>query len=168
MHIHATWCTGLGAKGTSIAAITIPAARRAPAGPRLGRAARHPVLPSMVCGPALCAWCMQIMVASTGACLAAARFGLAPSVKKQATAGLKLVEGKSSTGVLSKDPAGEQPVRMQACADACNQRMCIGAHARHALPEGGEGCTVSYPVDWPIEQQIHAGGGGGAQAHVND
>ncbi|GIL46266.1 hypothetical protein Vafri_3282 [Volvox africanus] len=47
-----------------------------------------------------------IMVASTGACLAAARFGLAPSVKKQATAGLKLVEGKNAAGVISNDPAG--------------------------------------------------------------
>ncbi len=53
-----------------------------------------------------CTWMLQIMVASTGACLAAARFGLAPSVKKQATAGLKLVEGKNAAGVLSNDPAG--------------------------------------------------------------
>ncbi|GFR42572.1 hypothetical protein Agub_g3499 [Astrephomene gubernaculifera] len=47
-----------------------------------------------------------IMVASTGACLTAARLGFAPTVKKQATAGLKLVEGSNAAGVLSNDPSG--------------------------------------------------------------
>jgi photosystem I subunit X len=44
------------------------------------------------------------MVASTGACLAAARFGLAPSVKKQASAGLKLSDKDSI--LVTGDPAG--------------------------------------------------------------
>ncbi|PNW70544.1 hypothetical protein CHLRE_17g724300v5 [Chlamydomonas reinhardtii] len=47
-----------------------------------------------------------IMVASTTATLAAARFGLAPTVKKNTTAGLKLVDSKNSAGVISNDPAG--------------------------------------------------------------
>lgn len=47
------------------------------------------------------------MVASTTATLAAARFGLAPTVKKNTTAGLKLVDSKNSAGVISNDPAGE-------------------------------------------------------------
>ena len=46
------------------------------------------------------------MVASTGATLAAARFGLAPTVKKQATAGLKLVD--KEVPLVTGDPAGEQ------------------------------------------------------------
>eukprot|EP00197_Chlamydomonas_leiostraca_P002156 CAMPEP_0202858160 /NCGR_PEP_ID=MMETSP1391-20130828/809_1 /ASSEMBLY_ACC=CAM_ASM_000867 /TAXON_ID=1034604 /ORGANISM="Chlamydomonas leiostraca, Strain SAG 11-49" /LENGTH=112 /DNA_ID=CAMNT_0049537047 /DNA_START=22 /DNA_END=360 /DNA_ORIENTATION=+ len=45
-----------------------------------------------------------IMVASTTACLAAARFGLAPSVKKVASAGLKLTE--RDVPLVTADPAG--------------------------------------------------------------
>ncbi|KXZ51959.1 hypothetical protein GPECTOR_11g82 [Gonium pectorale] len=59
-----------------------------------------------------------IMVASTGATLAAARFGLAPTVKKQATAGLKLVEGKNAAGVISNDPAGFTVVDVLAMGSA--------------------------------------------------
>ncbi|PNH01137.1 Photosystem I reaction center subunit psaK, chloroplastic [Tetrabaena socialis] len=47
-----------------------------------------------------------IMIASTTATLTAARLGFAPTVKKQATAGLKLVEGKNAAGVISNDPSG--------------------------------------------------------------
>jgi len=48
-----------------------------------------------------------IMVLSTGLVLAAGRFGLAPTVRKQATAGLKLVDSnKQAAGVLTRDPAG--------------------------------------------------------------
>eukprot|EP01025_Chloroclados_australasicus_P061684 TRINITY_DN810_c0_g1_i1.p3 TRINITY_DN810_c0_g1~~TRINITY_DN810_c0_g1_i1.p3 ORF type:complete len:118 (-),score=10.40 TRINITY_DN810_c0_g1_i1:316-669(-) len=45
-----------------------------------------------------------IMVASTALCLAAGRFGLAPTVNKGTTAGLKLVDRDG--GVKSGDPAG--------------------------------------------------------------
>lgn len=48
--------------------------------------------------------CAQIMVASTTAFLVAGRFGLAPTVNKRATAGLKLVD--DDPGVASGDPAG--------------------------------------------------------------
>lgn len=44
------------------------------------------------------------MVTSIGLCLGAARFGLAPSAKKVASAGLKLTD--RSTDLLSSDPAG--------------------------------------------------------------
>jgi photosystem I reaction center PsaK len=49
---------------------------------------------------------LQIMVASTTACLVAGRFGLAPTVNKSASAGLKLQEVDG--GVKSGDPAGAQ------------------------------------------------------------
>ena len=45
-----------------------------------------------------------IMVASTAATLTAARFGLAPSVKKVSTAGLKLVDRE--VPFVTNDPAG--------------------------------------------------------------
>lgn len=54
------------------------------------------------------------MVASTTACLAAARFGLAPSVKKGTTAGngLKLQDRNlGAVGLMSNDPAGEPLLR---------------------------------------------------------
>jgi photosystem I subunit 10 len=47
----------------------------------------------------------QIMVASTTLCLAAGRFGLAPTVKRGTNAGLKLSERPQSAGMLSGDPA---------------------------------------------------------------
>ncbi|KAI8467095.1 MAG: photosystem I reaction center subunit psaK, chloroplast precursor [Monoraphidium minutum] len=47
-----------------------------------------------------------IMVASVGLCLAAGRFGLAPTVKRGTTAGLKLVDRSNSAGVMSNDPSG--------------------------------------------------------------
>ncbi len=47
------------------------------------------------------------MVASTTSCLVAARFGLAPTVKRQATAGLKLQEkSMGAVGLASNDPSG--------------------------------------------------------------
>lgn len=45
-----------------------------------------------------------IMVASTGLCLAAGRFGLAPTSNRYATKGLKLVE--SPSGLKTGDPSG--------------------------------------------------------------
>lgn len=48
--------------------------------------------------------CVQIMVATTATMLFAGRFGLAPSVNKPATAGLKLQEVDG--GVKTGDPAG--------------------------------------------------------------
>ncbi|GAX82399.1 hypothetical protein CEUSTIGMA_g9827.t1 [Chlamydomonas eustigma] len=45
-----------------------------------------------------------IMVASTGLCLAAARFGLAPSAKNGASANLKLSE--RPVDLMSSDPSG--------------------------------------------------------------
>lgn len=47
-----------------------------------------------------------IMIATTTATLSAARFGLAPTAKKSATAGLKLVDNKNAAGVLTGDPGG--------------------------------------------------------------
>lgn len=44
------------------------------------------------------------MVASTALCLAAGRFGLAPTTNRRATAGLKLVEVDS--GLKTGDPSG--------------------------------------------------------------
>ena len=44
------------------------------------------------------------MVTSTGLCLAASRFGLAPSAKKIASASLKLSD--RSVDLQSSDPAG--------------------------------------------------------------
>jgi photosystem I subunit 10 len=47
----------------------------------------------------------QIMVLSTTLCLAAGRFGLAPTSTRHTTAGLKLYDDKSA-GLMSGDPAG--------------------------------------------------------------
>ncbi len=57
----------------------------------------------------LCAPPAQIMVASTATFLSAARFGLAPSVKKVATAGLKLVDRE--VPFVTNDPAGAVAAR---------------------------------------------------------
>jgi photosystem I reaction center PsaK len=45
------------------------------------------------------------MVASTGLCLAAGRFGIAPTVKNGASAGLKLAD-RGTAGMMTGDPAG--------------------------------------------------------------
>lgn len=50
---------------------------------------------------------MQIIVATTTAFLVAGRFGLAPTVKRGATAGLKLVEDPDAAGLKTGDPAGK-------------------------------------------------------------
>ncbi|KIY99272.1 Photosystem I reaction center subunit psaK [Monoraphidium neglectum] len=47
-----------------------------------------------------------IMVASTGLTLAAGRLGLAPTVKRGTTAGLKFVERPNAAGIISNDPGG--------------------------------------------------------------
>lgn len=49
----------------------------------------------------------QIMVGATAACLTAGRMGLAPTVKKTATAGLTLVERE--VPFVTGDPAGAWP-----------------------------------------------------------
>ena len=46
------------------------------------------------------------MVTSVGLTLAAGRFGLAPTVKRGTTAGLKLVDRSNAAGVMSNDPSG--------------------------------------------------------------
>ncbi|KAG2490569.1 hypothetical protein HYH03_010963 [Edaphochlamys debaryana] len=47
-----------------------------------------------------------IMIASTGACLAAARFGFAPTSRRNTNQVLKLEESKNPSTVLTNDPAG--------------------------------------------------------------
>lgn len=47
----------------------------------------------------------QIMATSTTLVLVAGRFGLAPTVNRPASKGLKLYEDKSA-GIMSNDPAG--------------------------------------------------------------
>jgi len=47
-----------------------------------------------------------IMIASTTLFLSAARFGLAPTANRNATAGLKLVEKGNAVGLKSNDPDG--------------------------------------------------------------
>lgn len=49
---------------------------------------------------------LQIMVTSTTAFLVAGRFGLAPTVKQQATSGLRLVDN-GTKGLSTGDPAGK-------------------------------------------------------------
>jgi photosystem I reaction center PsaK len=71
------------------------------------------------------------MVASTGLVLAAGRFGLAPTVARGTTAGLKLVDRSNAAGVISNDPSGE---------------------AARALPGSWLGCRLaSYLSAWPVE-----------------
>ena len=48
---------------------------------------------------------MQIFVVSTTLFLTAGRFGLAPTVKKRATAGLQLYD-TDNAGLITGDPAG--------------------------------------------------------------
>ena len=49
----------------------------------------------------------QIVVASTTAFLVAGRFGLAPTVRQQATSGLRLVDSRNANSVSTTgDPAG--------------------------------------------------------------
>ena len=48
------------------------------------------------------------MVASTTLFLTAARFGLAPSTKLEATAGARLIPRVVPTGQISADPEGEE------------------------------------------------------------
>ena len=67
---------------------------------------------------------MQIIVATTTAFLVAGRFGLAPTVKRGATAGLKLVEDPDAAGLKTGDPAGNFHLQ--------NTRIC----AKMQFPEG--------------------------------
>lgn len=66
----------------------------------------------------------QIMILSTGLCLAAGRFGLAPTANRHTTAGLKLYEDKSA-GVLSNDPAGKHQPDMRGPVRACSGRQAV-------------------------------------------
>ena len=54
------------------------------------------------------------MAASTTLCLVAGRFGLAPTVGKRASAGLKLA--KVETDIMSSDPAGAIKTHMESYA----------------------------------------------------
>lgn len=74
---------------------------------------------------------MQIVVGSTTAFLAAGRFGLAPSVKKSATAGLKLVEDPAAAGLKTGDPAGKQSPLLVECQNTTGSSH--GYHARHFI-----------------------------------
>lgn len=99
----------------------------------------------MFCPAALQTLCSrpppQIMVTMTGLSLAAGRFGLAPTVKKGTTAGLKMVDRSNSSGVMSNDPSGEHAqaphphaeacARMQLQAPACR---CMRPHAPARTP----------------------------------
>ncbi len=94
----------------------------------------------------------QIMVTSTTLCLAAARFGLAPSAKKIASAGLKLSD--RNVDLLTNDPAGvglgEDLERGGDSRGACGEgTACMlevhseGAHA--ILTDALSPCTLSPP-----------------------
>ena len=54
-----------------------------------------------------CPASLQIMVVSTTAFLVAGRFGLAPTLRQQATSGLRLVDN-GTKGLSTGDPAGMQ------------------------------------------------------------
>ena len=51
------------------------------------------------------AFCLQIIVTSTTAFLVAGRFGLAPTVRQQASSGLRLVDN-GTKGLSTGDPSG--------------------------------------------------------------
>lgn len=57
---------------------------------------------------AICAVCrcVQIMVASTAAFLAAGKFGLAPTVKNGTNAACKLQPRANAAGLITNDPSG--------------------------------------------------------------
>lgn len=59
------------------------------------------------------AW-LQIMVVSTTAFLVAGRFGLAPTLRQQATSGLRLVDN-GTKGLSTGDPSGIQLRRLPFC-----------------------------------------------------
>lgn len=60
------------------------------------------------------------MVASTTLFLAAGRFGLAPTVKKGASAGLKL-QDRGTMGLITNDPSGFTVGAAQGAC--CNQQQ---------------------------------------------
>lgn len=75
-----------------------------------------------------------IMVTSTGLCLAAARFGLAPSAKKFATAGLKLTD--RPVDLMTNDPAGftaADTLAMGAAGHAIGAGIVLGLRGIGAL-----------------------------------
>jgi hypothetical protein len=77
------------------------------------------------------------MVASTTACLAASRFGLAPSVKKVASAGLKLSDRPAgAVGLMSNDPAGGCGRQDQGC-QSLRLHAWAGARLGAARQPGG-------------------------------
>lgn len=62
------------------------------------------------------AW-LQIMVVSTTAFLVAGRFGLAPTLRQQATSGLRLVDN-GTKGLSTGDPSGIQLCRTPFCTSS--------------------------------------------------
>ena len=67
---------------------------------------------------------MQIFVVSTTLFLTAGRFGLAPTVKKRATAGLQLYD-TDNAGLITGDPAGAQFCSLLLCLTCCGL-PCFG------------------------------------------
>jgi hypothetical protein len=108
-----------------------PGARRVARGGAAAatRAPLHPTHPAHPLPPC------QIMVASTGAFLAAGRFGLAPTVSKGTTAGLKLVERSNAAGIMSNDPSGERE-------GAAHVRRGPGLWLSCSWDPRGRGCSL--------------------------
>lgn len=101
---------------------------------------------------------LQIMVTSTTAFLVAGRFGLAPTVKQQATSGLRLVDN-GTKGLSTGDPAGKlHQVPFAASAEdteRCSSSVfpcCVGFTAVDVLGHGtmahviGVGAILSLRV----------------------
>ncbi len=100
---------------------------------------------------------LQIMVTSTTAFLVAGRFGLAPTVKQQATSGLRLVDN-GTKGLSTGDPAGKLvPFAAMAAEDTERYESsvlpcCVGFTAVDVLGHGtmahviGVGAILSLRV----------------------
>lgn len=101
---------------------------------------------------------LQIMVTSTTAFLVAGRFGLAPTVKQQATSGLRLVDN-GTKGLSTGDPAGKlRQVPYAASAEDTERCLlsvfpcCVGFTAVDVLGHGtmahviGVGAILSLRV----------------------
>eukprot|EP00798_Chlamydomonas_sp_ICE-L_P018411 gene18411-24885_t len=102
-------CTGLPTRNLVLATVSNPVTRKPESSPgcvpsQVAKASRKTAVVCRVDGGFIGSTTNLIMIASTGGCLAAARFGLAPSAKKGTSAGLKLVE--RPVDLLSNDPDG--------------------------------------------------------------
>ena len=78
------------------------------------------------------------MVVSTTAFLVAGRFGLAPTVKQQATSGLRLVDN-GTKGLSTGDPSGTPPPTESPLA--LMLQLCSSA-----LRDAGKAAVVVPPV----------------------